>query len=835
MTCAQSLIQSSCSLLRERASVQVRLRVQCYVVPKAGPLPCLAQKLWIEFEQAIAMFYDLTTKKRPQTMDSTIWYRRYHPRVRPKPALAPPPGTSRSERPIGLLWRHGVVERSGLQVGEAERASFGVLREDEADGTVAEPAGFAIETPLRDLASRAPGRDPVGVERKEVQHHYVQAQVSEVDKPNEREVRHEHGRWDQSAGAMKRGKRPQRDGSSSPSENCPIPLPARADWATALLLILVAVPSFAQLTVPSPGSPGAATVPPSEPTPPADSRAFLDQIGGCVDSGRLNAEMSLQAGRVEAAPGWVLRVTGAPKLTLTAEAAGGRVSRLDMAITEGELLLDGRGLRPHLFLDSIRFEAGKGITEARFRGRGIWRPIVWIFKGLARAALRKLELRTDIPSVMRGDILESKAAATSTDTFLSVVREVHIHDSEFVAFGGRALGFGEMVQFQTALQPETATPLRVAVDRGIFQPGRADQPAQLDIVGRIDGEVENGSTTFAGGRSTFSHGELKKGAFQVRSGDDGKLATTISAAVFALDLTSGQMRLPGGPRVDVETPSRFAIRDLEVRPDGEYSGIVDAELFGKTGAIDRSGTLVSASDVKLRTHGAVIVNGQATGDVDLEFEYRLDYVLVVHYPVEEIGDRRVPLVFQGPFATTLHLQNAGSGDKGIVTGEYQFKVPWPPIEQAALEVLTAKWSEDIPEVIRKVDFVIEPRRFGPCGGNCFLVNVDVTVQKMKAKGFLFRQICHAEGRADLVVDERSRSFLLRNVRIEPRCEGILKWVAKVVAPLLTKTYTDITLFQMPEDLPFTIESVGSGADWLAIAGKVSWASKAAEAASKPTP
>jgi hypothetical protein len=135
--------------------------------------------------------------------------------------------------------------------------------------------------------------------------------------------------------------------------------------------------------------------------------------------------------------------------------------------------------------------------------------------------------------------------------------------------------------------------------------------------------------------------------------------------------------------------------------------------------------------------------------------------------------------------------------------------------------------------MRKVEFVIEPRRFGPCGGSCFLVNVDVTVEKTKAKGYLFRQVCHAEGRADLLVDAPSRSFVLRNVRIEPRCDGIMKWVAKVVAPLLTKTYTDVTVLQMPEGLPFTIQSVGSGANWLAIAGKVGWASKATDAASKP--
>jgi hypothetical protein len=139
----------------------------------------------------------------------------------------------------------------------------------------------------------------------------------------------------------------------------------------------------------------------------------------------------------------------------------------------------------------------------------------------------------------------------------------------------------------------------------------------------------------------------------------------------------------------------------------------------------------------------------------------MDYTLVVHYPVPQIGERRVLLVFQGPFATTLHLQGAGSGDEGIVRGEYQFKVPWPPIEQAAFEVLRAKWSQDIPAVIRDVDFVIEPRHFGPCGGNCFLVELGVTVEKTKAKGHLFRQICDTEGKADLVVDAPHRRFVLR--------------------------------------------------------------------------
>ena len=40
---------------------------------------------------------------------------------------------------------------------------------------------------------------------------------------------------------------------------------------------------------------------------------------------------------------------------------------------------------------------------------------------------------------------------------------------------------------------------------------------------------------------------------------------------------------------------------------------------------------------------------------------------------------------------------------------------------------------------------------------------------------------------------------------------------------------------MPADLPFTIESVDSGSDWIAIAGKVAWTSKAPDAPPQPSP
>jgi hypothetical protein len=111
----------------------------------------------------------------------------------------------------------------------------------------------------------------------------------------------------------------------------------------------------------------------------------------------------------------------------------------------------------------------------------------------------------------------------------------------------------------------------------------------------------------------------------------------------------------------------------------------------------------------------------------------------------------------------------------------------------------------------------------------------VTAEKAKAKGVLFQQICNTEGKADVVVDAASRSLLLRNVRVEPRCQGVLGAIVNFVAPFLAKTYSDVTLLQMPASLPFTIESVGSGADSIFIAGKLAWAMQSSEIASSKSP
>src|SRR6185436_19935582 len=115
---------------------------------------------------------------------------------------------------------------------------------------------------------------------------------------------------------------------------------------------------------------------------------------------------------------------------------------------------------------------------------------------------------------------------------------------------------------------------------------------------------------------------------------------------------------PGGPAIGVDAPTRLLVHDLRVTPGGRYSGIVDATVTGKVESIHRAGMTIGANDVQLRTTGAKIVDGKATGDVNLGFQYRLNHTLTVHYPVEELRDRHIPLQLQGLFDTQLHFEDA---------------------------------------------------------------------------------------------------------------------------------------------------------------------------------
>ena len=115
-----------------------------------------------------------------------------------------------------------------------------------------------------------------------------------------------------------------------------------------------------------------AQTPSATPTPAASSSGgLIDELGGCVESGNLNVEIDLADGNYPAAPGWVVRTLGSPQAAMKTEAAQGRVRRLDASVTKGQLLVDGKGLRPNVYVEAFTFEDGKGVTQAKFRGKGI--------------------------------------------------------------------------------------------------------------------------------------------------------------------------------------------------------------------------------------------------------------------------------------------------------------------------------------------------------------------------------------------------------------------------------------------------------------------------------
>ena len=561
--------------------------------------------------------------------------------------------------------------------------------------------------------------------------------------------------------------------------------------------------------------------------------AALDGLGAIVKDGHLDIEADLRQGSVPAIPKYTLEVQGSPETKIAADAADGAVTRLHFSVENGKLVVRGKGLRPKVSIESLDFESPKGITGLKFQGLGIWRPIVAIFGGIARSAVRKMEFRTDIPSVLKGEILGGKrepppaAAAPAlgpppapTPSFMDLVDEVRLRDIKMTAFEGRPVSFEPFVTFHTASHPASGEAMALTIEKGVFRPGRAGAPSFVELSGRIDGEIEDGQMEFEKSKCAIAKGRLRGGAFEARTGDDGKLSTAFSANDLLFELSSGTFVVPGGMGVEIDRGSTFDVSRVRVTAAGKFSGVAKLDLAGKTGRFSRKGATISASDIRLKTPGLTVVDGRATGPLELSFDYELQYPFVVKYPIAEIPEKRLLLDFHGPFATTLQLSEAGA-DEGEVTGAYAFKAPWAPIEQAALAALEAKWRQDV--AIKRVDFTIVPKVFRPCGESCFTLGLEITAEKKSGKKSLFSQFCAPVGKANLYVDKPARSFVLKDVRIETHCKGIVGWVVNFIAPLLAKTYGDLTLFQMPAGLPLTIDSVRGGAEWIEIGGTVDWA------------
>src|SRR5262245_46332233 len=261
---------------------------------------------------------------------------------------------------------------------------------------------------------------------------------------------------------------------------------------------------------------------------------------------------------------------------------------------------------------------------------------------------------------------------------------------------------------------------------------------------------------------------------------------------------------------------------MKVTSGVKFSVLVMLNLAGKTGDLSRKGATLSASDIKVKTPGLTIVDGKATGPVEISLDYQLEYPFVVKYPIKEVPEKKLMLDFHGPFASSLNLKDAG-GDEGEVTGTYVFKAPWDPIEQAALAALEAKWQQDL--AIKNVDFSITPKMFRPCGESCFTLGIEVTAEKRSQTNRLkklFYQYCAPVGKANLFVDKPNRAFILKDLKIETHCKGVIGWVVNFLTPLLTKTYGDMKLFQMPPDLPLTVDTVRGGAHLVEIGGTIDY-------------
>lgn len=558
----------------------------------------------------------------------------------------------------------------------------------------------------------------------------------------------------------------------------------------------------------------------------------IDLIGALVKDGRLKVQADLHAGSVPAIPKYALEVQGSPMTTVDVEAKDGVVTTMRFAVVNGMLIVRGKGLRPKVAIESLDFQAPQGVTAMKFHGLGIWKPIVGIFGGIARSAVRKMQFHTDIPSVLKGDILGGGAKPTPaasappsgppptpTPSLMDLVDEVRLSDAKITAFPGRPMRLRPFIEFVTASKPESGEAMTLSIDKGIYRPGRGGAPSFLEFTGHLDGEIEQGVMEFQENRSTIAHGRLRGADFHLTTEEDGKIVSALAAEELALELSSGKFVVPGGMGVELDAGSTFEVRNLKVSTAGHFSGVAKLALVGKTGSLSRKGATISASDVRLETPGLTVVDGKATGPLELTFDYQLEYPFVVQYPIKEIPVKKLMLDFHGPFATTLQLTDAG-GDEGEVTGTYVFKAPWAPIEKAALAALEAKWQQDV--AIKHVDFALVPKMFRPCGDTCFTLGLEFTAEKKSGKKSLFSQFCAPIGKAELFIDKPARSFVLKNVRIETHCKGMVGWVVNFVAPLLAKTYGDLTLFQMPPGLPLTIDKVRGGAEWVEIAGSIDW-------------
>jgi hypothetical protein len=581
----------------------------------------------------------------------------------------------------------------------------------------------------------------------------------------------------------------------------------------------------------------------------ADS--FVDELGAAIRSGNVNLTFALARGKVPLTGAWSLETTGKPLAHLKADAVEGHLTKFSFSVDGGDLIVAGAGLRPDVVIQSVEADDTHGVTAARFHGRSFFGKIViGLFRGVGMSAVRKMKFKNDLPSIFRCDIVvheekpagkvapapsagnaappPSAAPPPTGPSLFDLVLSIEIDDSTLEAYPGRPLAFDPMFRLRTA---PAGAPVQVSIARALYRPARPGEASRLDLDGGIEGSFVDGSLAYSGERLAFSAGELKRARIHMADDGEGKSATSLSAESLALDLTSGLFTVPGGVRIGVGAPSRFAATSLSISEAGKVSGVLDLDLKGRTGEWKQKDATVKLTGVTVRSKGLRIADNVASGSVSLAFDYRLIYPFTVSYPVQDIRPRKVDLTFAGPLQAELALDRAGDAEKGRVDGTYVLKVPWAPVERAAFEAMRARWSSDL-AAIRKVDFTLEPAEFGPCGESCFVAKFKIVAEKKSGRRSIFRAQCAPEGKANLVIDKDSGEMRLEHMTVEPHCEGLAS-IVNFIAPLFAKAYSDITLFKMPADAPLTVDAVRSGMAWIELSGRIRWvaAEKASETGS----
>lgn len=584
---------------------------------------------------------------------------------------------------------------------------------------------------------------------------------------------------------------------------------------------------------------------------PAPGDPFVDQLGAAIRSGHVDLTFALVPGKVPLTSGWSIETTGAPRARLQADADEGRLRHLTFGVEGGQLVVAGKGLRPDVVVEALEADGDHGVTSARFHGRGFFGKIViGLFRGVGMSAVRKMKFHTDLPSLFRGDILVHEAEAAPAPaakpaarpaapapttappppsapsgappappgpSLFDLVGSIEVDRSTLTAWPGKPLE-EPMFRLRTA---DTGEPVHLSIASARWRPSRGDTASSLDLDGELDGAFSAGEISYSGERLAFSSGALRRARVLIRSAPSGPASTSMSAAALDLRLTSGRFAIPGGIRVAIDGPSRFTAADLAISDAGKVSGTLDLDLHGKTGEWKQNGMVIQLSDVAVLSRGLRVADNVATGSVGLDFDYRVLYPFTITYPVKEIGARHVDLTFAGPLHADLALDRAGDAEHGKVGGTYVLKLPWQPVERAAFEAMRARWSEDL-AAIRKVDFTLDPAEFGPCGESCFVAKFNVVAEKKSGKRSIFRAECAPEGKANLVIDKDAGVMRLENMKIETHCKGLAS-IVNFIAPLFAKAYGDVTLFQMPADMPLTIDSVRSGMAWIELAGRLRWA------------